>query len=85
METKAENKMVDVFTIVMLYPDYIANQYGETFTTFVEAEDMDAAIALAQQEAVEAQEREGDDDPIDPEDFAPVFCCRGRCDNIFPE
>lgn len=78
-------KTGDVFTIVLLYPDYIADYYGETYTTFAEAEDMDAAVALAQQEAVDAQGEDKDDDPIDPEDFAPVFCCRGRCDNLFPE
>ena len=58
------------FTVVMLYPDYIAGTYGEeTFLAHVEEDNLQRAIKSAQQEASEAN------DNATPDDFAVIFAC----------
>jgi hypothetical protein len=69
------------YTVVLIYPDYAANQYGEEFwTTQVHADDVPSAQLQAQLEAMEANEYDTEDS--DPNDWAPVFVCEGWVDNI---
>lgn len=70
------------WTIVLMYPDYIAENYGEeTYIDYVVAEDLKAAIARATEEAMDANDLP--DDLRRPEDWAVVFACRGFIDNEY--
>jgi len=63
------------FTVIMLYPDYIANDFGsEHYTSHVNAQDIKEAIAKAQAEA-------SDGNDIPPEDFAVLFVFDGHLEN----
>ena len=39
------------YTVILLYPDYLTSEIAETYTAHVTAENGDAAILLAQDEA----------------------------------
>ena len=69
------------FTVVLMTPDYLANQYGTECTTcHVFAEERIRAIMTARtkaQETLDALEH-------DPDDFAVVFVCHGHQANIAP-
>ena len=65
------------YTVVLIYPDYAANQYGEEFwTSHVMADTVADATLAAQLEAIEANK---DDDP---DAWAPAFVCEGHVRNI---
>lgn len=70
------------YTVVLIYPDYAAHQYGEEFwTAHVMAADVEGAQHAAQLEAMEANGYDllaGDE----PDDWAPVFVCGGHHLNI---
>jgi hypothetical protein len=62
------------YSVLLLYPDYANDTGTETYYAFVEALDPIQAVALAQREAVTAQEcMDGD-----PEDFAPLLVTPGH-------
>jgi len=62
------------FSVLLLYPDHV-NQSGKaTYYTFVEALDPIQAVAVAQREAVTAQ----DGVEFDSEDFAPLLVTPGH-------
>ena len=63
------------YSVLLLYPDYVSEQYGtETYYAFVEAADPLDAVAVAQREAVSAQDIEIDN----PTDFAPLLVTQGH-------
>lgn len=63
------------FTVVLLYPDFMASNYGQDiYIAAVTAVDVRTAIAAAQQEAAEEQQH------LDPEDFACVVAFHGDCE-----
>lgn len=67
------------WTVLLLYPDYIADNYGqETYLTWVNAHDAGEAERLAQQEAVQT----GGHDASDAENFAPLFVTLGMHPNL---
>lgn len=41
------------YTVILLYPDYIADQFGEVFTGHIMADDADSVIPLAAKECLE--------------------------------
>ena len=65
------------FTVLLLYPDYIAETFGhETYLAFVEATDVVHAIEAAQRRATRVNL-----DEISPENFAdfyPVYVAAGH-------
>lgn len=65
------------FTVLLLYPDYMPNQYDgqETYLAHVEAVTVDEAVEVAQREAFSAQEDMTDECPSD---FAVLFVCPGH-------
>ena len=75
--------MVTKYSVVLLYPDYLADNYPEeTYLAWVTAETPRAAAAAARKEVVDAYVNEfGDDDPPDPIDFSVVFLCPGWVSN----
>lgn len=47
---------MEPFTVLLLYPDYLSENYGEeTYTAWVDAYDPTHAVKLAQQQALRAQ------------------------------
>lgn len=69
------------FTVVLLWPDYIADEFGhDTYITYVEADSPSEAITAARKEAMAPQFN-----AIDcPEDLYPIFVAHGHHDNLAP-
>ena len=65
------------YTVVLLLPDYVAGQYGETYCTHVKAADPKAAIESAQEEARDAHSGIGR-----LPDYLPVFAAAGHHDDL---
>jgi len=62
------------YSVLLLYPDYLDDTGDETYYALVEAEDPIAAVEVAQQQAVAAQESV----ETDPGDFAPLLVTQGH-------
>jgi hypothetical protein len=61
------------YSVLLLYPDYIADGI-ETYYAFVQADSPRAAVGLAQNEAVKANELDGDE----AQDFLPLLVTEGH-------
>lgn len=84
------------YTVLLLYPDYIATDYGsETYTTVIDADSIEEAIYNAQIEAKQANQVDYEaqrdffnafdpDDNIDPEDFTALGVFEGDHHNLAP-
>lgn len=65
------------YTVVLIYPDYAAQQYcEESWTAHVNAHTVAQAQEIAQGEAMEAN------DCDDAQGWAPVFVCEGHHFNL---
>lgn len=66
------------YSVLLLYPDYVAEQYGEEiFYNFVKADSVSMAIKQAQRNAFESNELViGDDGEL--EDFAVLLVIEGH-------
>jgi hypothetical protein len=62
------------YSVLLLYPDHANDNGTETYYAFVEATDPIEAVALAQREAVAAN----DCVEIEPDDFAPLLVTEGH-------
>ena len=62
------------YSVLLLYPDWANDSGTETYYTFVEAPDPNAAVAEAQRQAVTTNEWTD----VDPADFAPLLVTEGR-------
>jgi hypothetical protein len=61
------------FTVLLLYPDYLADNYGEeTYLAFVDADSVAEAEETAQRIVSNANEGS------EPEDFLTLFVCTGH-------
>lgn len=70
------------YTVLMIVPDYIANNYGEeTYMTYVQAESVEEAQKEAQIQA-QIVMVEDIDDSDDPKDFLVCFVCEGFVKDI---
>jgi hypothetical protein len=70
------------WTVILLYPDYMADDYGsETYMTCVRAADPAGAVAKARAEVCAANEVDEDD----AEDFFVIAVMRGEHDDVNPE
>ena len=68
------------YTVLMLYPDYLADQYGQdTYLAHVEAENHAKAIRKAQVKALRAQ---GTCAGASADDFYPLFCTEGHHNDL---
>lgn len=76
--------MTKAYTVLLIYPDYLASQYGEEFyMESVEAETPKEAVAKVQQMAVETNIPNGDNEgDIDPVDFAVVAVFEGVVQSV---
>jgi hypothetical protein len=68
------------YTVILLYPDYLPDNYREeTFTAHVSAIDGDAAVRAAQADAVSANtDDDGETRCGDPSDFAVIAVYAGH-------
>jgi hypothetical protein len=72
------------YSVLMLYPDYLADQYGEsTYFAQVAGTSVEAAMAAAQDEAWAAQNPD-EDDLGGPADFAVLICVAGHHNDLCP-
>lgn len=68
------------YTVILLRPDYIADEFGkDVFHTFVMAHSADDAVCKAQEAAADADDSGGG---CEPDDYYPLFVCRGRVPNL---
>ena len=71
------------YTVLLLYPDYLAGQYGaDTYLDHVHADTLKGAITQAQLGAVGLESEAGDDRGIEPEDFHCLMCIEGCHSNL---
>ena len=77
------------FTVLLLRPDYIADNYGQdTFMSHVEVSEdsVDEAIKAAQEEVLIVDYgTDADEDDligVSPEDYHPLLVCRGHIENF---
>lgn len=73
------DRSLSIFTVILLYPDYACDTYGDTFMTSVGAKNTVAAVIAARQEAIDGVEAD-----CDPEDFQTVAVIAGQHDDIAP-
>lgn len=81
------NALKQTYTVMLLYPDYATDNYGqEIFITYVEADSGDDALALARQEALDATKPNDwlfeDADDRDPEDFHVLGVMKGAVEFV---
>lgn len=62
------------YTVILLYPDYIANDYGETWCETVDAENPIHAVEVAQKQCFDENKCEPHQDY---QDFKPVSVFEG--------
>ena len=68
------------YTVLLLYPDYLADQYGlDTYLAHVDAENHAKAIRKAQVQALRAQ---GAYAVASADDFYPLFCTEGHHNDL---
>jgi hypothetical protein len=72
------------FSVLLLYPDYIASSFGESYYAIVEAISPEEAVTAAQNEAADAQTDGENDDRPDPDDFACILVIAGDHPDINP-
>ena len=77
------------YTVILIYPDHVAENYGEEFyTAHVEAKTPKQALAKAREKALADNSLSSDpesDDYCNPVDFACVAMFEGHHDDVNPE
>lgn len=73
----------NAYTVVLLYPDYLAASYGETFVETTVAEYPQNAVFKVQQHATRANQDPDDDGfTAAPQDFHPAVVMKGECEIV---
>lgn len=82
-EEIARGEEISPYTVFLLYPDYIADEFGkETYLAHVMAAHSAQAIEKAQQAVLLANP---DWDDVDPEDFHVLLTVRGHLSDLTPD
>lgn len=81
-ETVSESVLTQMvskpYWVALLYPEYMTSEYAETYHSGpISAATAEDAVKKAR-EAVVAANRQGDDDPIQEEDFIPMIVSHGE-------
>lgn len=72
------------YTVILLYPDYVTDDFGETFMTSVDAIDPVAAVREARLECLDSNKWTGEDAyPL--EDFRVIAVMAGKHEDLNPE
>lgn len=67
------------YTVLLLYPDYLAENYGEaTYLAHVWAETPEIAIRRAQRDVWVENNPDDEDTEGEPSDFMPMLCIEGH-------
>lgn len=68
------------YTVILMYPDYVADDYGENYLAHVDATDPTEAVKVAQRQAMKENGNEPDDDGFDREAaaYAPIAVFDGH-------
>ena len=66
------------YSVLLLYPDWANDDGNETYYAFVEAPDPVAAVAEAQQRALETNGWDVPEDAADPDEFVPLLVIEGH-------
>lgn len=78
-----------LYTVILIYPDHIATNYGEEFfTAYVGETTPQRAVRRARAKALAANELSSDpksENYCNPKDFAVVAVFHGHHDNVNPE
>lgn len=71
------------YTVVLLYPDYMTDDYGkDIYMAWAYAANVDEAAKIAQGKAVKAQADVNDPAELDPNDFAVVLAFNGKLNAV---
>lgn len=72
------------YTVLLLYPDYLASNYGEdTYLAHVESDNPPNALCAAQREASSANQKDNAVDcDIELTDFRPLLVAAGHLDDL---
>ena len=75
------------YTVLLLYPDYAADEFGkETYLAWVEAESPEDAVLTAQEEAIPPwADPPGNYDPEEGAGFYPLLVVEGHLSDLTPE
>lgn len=71
------------WTILLLYPDYLAENTAETYCGYVEAETLKDAIHATTEEAMNANKLTKKSGLRRPDDWAIIFACKGHIQNEY--
>lgn len=74
------------FTVLLLRPDYMADQYGtDTYLAFITAKDVETAVTQAQEEVRDVDYPENEEKRlIDPTDYLCLFVAEGHHNDLTP-
>lgn len=79
----------DKYTVLMMYPEYLTDNYGEeTYLAHVVADSVENAMTAAQDQAYQAQLKKEQFSDFEPEtdnpeqDFQVVLCVRGHLEDL---
>ena len=75
---------MQIYTVILLYPDYIASNYGQEHYIWQGEADSPFSAALEAQQFL-ASEYNSDDSTSDPDDFYVVAVIEGKPKMFFPE
>ena len=77
---------MNLYTVILCYPDYLQDQPGEAYTTHVSALDANHAIAHAQVEVAKANSHDDDleQDMVtyEPTDWIPIAVFAGHLEQV---
>lgn len=80
---KGETPSIRKYSVLLLVPDYLAENYGvETYLAWVTAETPGAAVRKGK---IEARNEVGNEQVDDHDDFQCLLCCNGHVDDMTPE
>ena len=74
------------YTVLLLYPDYLNDNYDDTFLAYVKAENPEGAVDVAQRACSNAYSAKDDaeEDRPDPNAFAPLVVFAGHLEDLNP-
>lgn len=80
---------MQTYTVILLYPDYVSDNYPETHMSAVEAVEPEAAVIIAREMCVADNELGQWEDPdgeeyINLDDFAVIAVIAGTHDDLNP-
>ena len=79
LKTKRTPRPIQSYSVLLLYPDYIADTFGETYYDFVRARSPRQAVKISQTRCVSSNELNAD-----PNDFVCLLVTKGHNQGLWP-